>query len=291
MTDENVNTTKSFTNAGTADPIVDDVDKSSSDSSDDKEQEPARRDMLGNKEVAAYSLGHVNNDLCAAMWFIYLSWFVKNVVGLNGTFTGVAMFSGQITDGITTPIVGVASDRCKCPGGRRNFWYIFGFTFVNACFLGIWMNPGFLKTEKAKNIWYTIMPALFNVGWASVQIAHMSIVNTLTYSQRRRDKLINYRNGFTYIASVAVLVLALIVFLTVDNQTTQFRIMSLIAVGIGVCTSIYYIMIIREVKLSRGALELESEYKGQPINAEGTGLVSDGDQKKGKSYGQWCSEG
>jgi len=61
------------------------------------------------------------------------------------------------------------------------------------------------------------MPALFNIGWASVQIAHLAIVNSLTYGQRRRDKLINYRNGFTYIANVMVLSFATLAFLFISS--------------------------------------------------------------------------
>ena len=62
------------------------------------------------------------------------------------------------------------------------------------------------------------MPAICNIGWASVQIAHMSIVNKLTYSQRRRDKLVNYRNGLTYTASVVILIEAVFVFAFVSDQ-------------------------------------------------------------------------
>jgi Na+/melibiose symporter-like transporter len=110
---------------------------------------PSKRDSLGNKEVAAYALGHVNNDLCACMWFVYLTWYLNNVVGLSDSLTGLCLLSGQITDGITTPIVGLLSDKVDCPGGRRNFWYYFGFTFVNITFLGIFTNPGFVSTEEA----------------------------------------------------------------------------------------------------------------------------------------------
>jgi len=110
---------------------------------------PSKRDSLGNKEVAAYAVGHVNNDLCACMWFVYLTWYLNNVVKLSDSLTGLCLLSGQITDGITTPIVGLLSDKVDCPGGRRNFWYYFGFTFVNITFLGIFTNPGFVSTEEA----------------------------------------------------------------------------------------------------------------------------------------------
>ena len=36
-----------------------------------------KRDGLNNVHVAAYSVGHFNNDLCAAMWFVYLSWYIN----------------------------------------------------------------------------------------------------------------------------------------------------------------------------------------------------------------------
>ena len=52
------------------------------------------RDGLSATHVAAYSVGHFNNDLCAAMWFVYLSWYVADVVGLDSTITGLCLLSG-----------------------------------------------------------------------------------------------------------------------------------------------------------------------------------------------------
>lgn len=37
----------------------------------------AKRDGLTSTNVAAYSVGHFFNDLCAAMWFVYLLWYLK----------------------------------------------------------------------------------------------------------------------------------------------------------------------------------------------------------------------
>ena len=50
-----------------------------------------------------------------------------------------------------------------------NFWYYFGFSFVNIAFLSIFTDPPFLPSgSTAQKIWYVVMPAVFNVGWASV---------------------------------------------------------------------------------------------------------------------------
>lgn len=53
---------------------------------DDPEPEQeleTKRDGLTVRHIWAYSVGHFNNDLCASMWFIYLSYYLLNVVKLT----------------------------------------------------------------------------------------------------------------------------------------------------------------------------------------------------------------
>ena len=59
-----------------------------------KYQAQGKRDGLTPTNVAAYSVGHFFNDLCAAMWFVYLLWYLKSVVGLSATVAGSCLLSG-----------------------------------------------------------------------------------------------------------------------------------------------------------------------------------------------------
>jgi len=87
----------------------------------------------------------LQNDLCASMWFIYLNYYFLYVVGLSPNVAAAGLFSGQITDGITTPLVGVLSDKFNCPAGKRNTWYFMGSLLVFPAFLGIFITePAFL---------------------------------------------------------------------------------------------------------------------------------------------------
>lgn len=91
--------------------------------------------------------------------------------------------------------------------------YIFGFILVTICFVFIFRENN--STDQGARIaYYIFFPSAFNVGWASVQVAHMSLVPSLTLSRKTRDKLNNFRNTFTYIANLYVLLLAFILFLT-----------------------------------------------------------------------------
>ena len=144
--------------------------------------DPMIRDGVTNVVLAGYSVGHFANDLCASLWFIYLSYYLLNVVGLDPSVGGLCLLSGQIADGITTPIVGYFSDKIPCKVGQRNAWYYFGTILVAPSFLCIFIGFDFFSSQGGENVWYLIWPAIFNVGWASVQIAHLSIVNQLSYS-------------------------------------------------------------------------------------------------------------
>ena len=68
------------------------------------------RDGVTTVVLTGYSVGHFANDLCASLWFIYLSYYLINVVKLDPNIGGLCLLSGQIADGITTPLVGYFSD-------------------------------------------------------------------------------------------------------------------------------------------------------------------------------------
>jgi len=56
--------------------------------------EELKRDGLKPIHILAYSIGHFGNDLCASMWFVYLTWYIKNVVGMNELVTAGSILSG-----------------------------------------------------------------------------------------------------------------------------------------------------------------------------------------------------
>ena len=213
---------------------------------------------MNTRVLAAYSVGHFANDLCASMWFIYLSYYLIYVVDLSSNVAGLALLSGQITDGITTPIVGVLSDKVACKCGQRNAWYYFGTFLVMPAFLCIFLD--FPLSGTFETIWYITWPAIFNVGWASVQISHMAIVNALSFSQRKRDQMVIRRNAFTYAANIFALGFSLILFFFVKNSGIQFRVLSLTCIGLGACTSFFYMCNVIEPTLSQKALIGEENY-------------------------------
>ncbi|KAJ9595269.1 hypothetical protein L9F63_027346, partial [Diploptera punctata] len=75
---------------------------------------------------AAYGLGHVFNDISAAMWFSYTLLFLQTVIGMEPALSGAMLLIGQLADGMATPVVGVLADRI----GSRKSWHITGSILV-----------------------------------------------------------------------------------------------------------------------------------------------------------------
>ncbi|CDW90654.1 UNKNOWN [Stylonychia lemnae] len=217
-----------------------------------------QRDGLTATSIWGYAVGHFDNDLVAGLGFTYQLYYLQEIVKLSQVNSGFTILSGQITDGLTTPLIGMASDSCNTRIGKRAPWYIVGTFLVIPSFIGIFVYPPL--EGDAQIAYYIILPAVLNVGWAFVQISNMSVVNSLSASTQRRDRLISLRNGFSYLANTLVLVSALIVFSTVKDQILQFRILCLMLGGLGFCTSLYYVLAVREPFLTAEAKRLQKQY-------------------------------
>lgn len=73
--------------------------------------------------------------------------------------------------------------------GQRMPWYVAGFIIFLIGYFPTYQNirqlvPGISESGEAG--YYITSMCVVNIGWAAVQIGHMSLVPSLTYSIKRR---------------------------------------------------------------------------------------------------------
>jgi Na+/melibiose symporter-like transporter len=77
-----------------------------------------------------YGIGHFLNDLTGAIWYNYLLYFLVEIEPISetnaGTYAGLVVLSGLITDSIITPLNGYLMDRFNFKIGRKRPFYIVG---------------------------------------------------------------------------------------------------------------------------------------------------------------------
>ena len=69
------------------------------------------------------------------------------------------------------------------------------------------------------------------------------------------------RNGFTYVANLTVLSIALGLFALMKDQILQFRLLGIFIVIMGTISSIFYICTLKEPYLVKEAKRLQKEFK------------------------------
>ncbi|KFM58307.1 Major facilitator superfamily domain-containing protein 12, partial [Stegodyphus mimosarum] len=143
-----------------------------------------------------YGVGHSLNDLVASMWFSYLMVYLQLVLGFSANYAGFVLLIGQVADAIATPLMGYEASNSRVGGicykyGRRKFIHLFGTICVILSFPFIFsVCPG---CENASQFSLTVMliplVIIFQVGWAAVQISHLSLIPVITPYEAERDFL------------------------------------------------------------------------------------------------------
>ncbi|XP_011300736.1 major facilitator superfamily domain-containing protein 12 [Fopius arisanus] len=221
---------------------------------------------LPRTQKLAYGVGHILNDICASMWFTYLIVFFHYVLGFDPVFSGLVLFIGQIADALATPFVGLQSDKNDdfwlCRYGRRKTWHLLGTVCVLFSFPFIFSKC--INCEYAEHwaqlIYYSAFIIIFQFGWASVQISHLSLIPDLTPTEHERTELTAIRYMFSVFANIFVYVVFWAVLnITSEDPATQqigpndaskFQHIVLIGIFIGSITSIIFHTFVREIQRS-----------------------------------------
>uniref|UniRef100_A0A915DAL7 Uncharacterized protein n=1 Tax=Ditylenchus dipsaci TaxID=166011 RepID=A0A915DAL7_9BILA len=196
---------------------------------------------LNKCQILGFSIGHFYNDLCASMWFTYLMIFMEKVVMMRSYHAGFLMMIGQVTDGLSTPLVGLLSDTSFLPNwiiqklGKRKAWHVIGTFCVTLSFPFIFGKCFWCHKDTSdwyKIAWYIPFIMLFQFGWACVQISHLSLIPELSKSDSKRMSM----NSFRYEAATVI----------GPHDLHTFRNLDGIAVGVGLLTTGLFFVSVKE---------------------------------------------
>ncbi|XP_035269666.1 major facilitator superfamily domain-containing protein 12 isoform X1 [Anguilla anguilla] len=212
----------------------------------------------------SYAVGHFLNDLCASMWFTYFLVYYHSVLGFRSTYTGLLLLTGQIADGVCSPLLGHESDRTQGCGtyGKRKTWHLFGTVCVLISF-PFTFNPcvgcGEDTPQWAELLYLIPFVIVSQFGWATAQISHLSLIPELVSSEHAKAELTAYRHAFAVMANITVYASAWLLFhfesgrdgTSITDGLGQsdipiFRNLLLVVMGIGGVSSLLFHLGTRE---------------------------------------------
>ncbi|KAL0851126.1 hypothetical protein ABMA28_006992 [Loxostege sticticalis] len=214
------------------------------------QSEPYRRRRWLVSQNVVYGLGHVYNDLCAAMWFSYMMLFFQAVLDMRAAVAGTMLLLGQVVDALATPAVGVLADKY----GTKKSWHLTGSILVSCTFpllfircWGCWIKADDSYLSWWMPFYYAILIVFFQIGWAIVQISHLAMIPAITDNLQIRSELTSIRYMASVISSLLVYLITWVV-LRATNYSTfigptddyKFRDVSLIISSVGITAFTFF---------------------------------------------------
>ncbi|XP_054159274.1 major facilitator superfamily domain-containing protein 12-like [Oppia nitens] len=218
--------------------------------------ESTNRHFLPLRQRLAFCVGHVLNDVCAAIWFSYFLVYMHFINRFHKT-AAYLLLIGQIADAIATPFVGIELDKDNdwwiCRYGRKKCWHLLGTVLICVTFPIIFTKCiGCDSTsENAKMVYYSAFIVIFQFGWAAVQISHLSLIPDLTPYSSERVELNAWRYALSVASNITVYLIAWLMFYLdgrhkadsdqiTPNDDFIFRDIILIVMSIGVVLSLIF---------------------------------------------------
>ncbi|KAK4471205.1 hypothetical protein MN116_004655 [Schistosoma mekongi] len=204
----------------------------------------------------AYGTGQMLKDLVAGVISIFYIIFYEGCINLSSSQVGALLLFGQIANGLATPLIGYLSDRPiklinnnkstsdhqiitsdkeyseknktflhrmkrQLRLGQRKSWHLGGCLLMLIAFPLMFGQPEYLVHLPiwAKLLINGIFMVCVQVGWAAVQIPHLSIINDLTDHHDERVLLASLRYFFSGIGDMSTL---LVTYLFFESEKSEF---------------------------------------------------------------------
>ena len=137
-----------------------------------------------------YSSGIVSHALKEAAMGVFVLFYYKQVLGLSGTLTGLAIGISIIWDGINDPLVGAWSDRLRSRIGRRHPLMIAAVIPMAAGFVMLYGPPGSVLSDQGLLFtWLLISMLLVRTALSFFMVPYLALGAEITEDYHERTQL------------------------------------------------------------------------------------------------------
>lgn len=165
-----------------------------------------------------YSSGIVGHALKEAAMGVFILLYYKQVLGLSGTLTGLAIGISIIWDGISDPLVGAWSDRLRSRIGRRHPLMIAAVIPMAAGFVMLYGPPGSVLSGQGQLFtWLLISLLLVRTALTFFMVPYLALGAEITEDYHERTQLAAVRTNIAWVIGTLVSATALIFIFKEEN--------------------------------------------------------------------------
>jgi GPH family glycoside/pentoside/hexuronide:cation symporter len=151
----------------------------------------------------AYGAGGAVYAVKEAAYTMFILLFYTQVLGLNGTLTGIIIALSLIWDAISDPLVGTLSDRLRSRYGRRHPFMALSILPLGLGFVGLFAPPQLIQSsDVALGAWLLFWSLWVRTFVTTFSIPHLALSAEITSDYYGRSQILGARMAFIFLFSV-----------------------------------------------------------------------------------------
>jgi Na+/melibiose symporter-like transporter len=175
--------------------------------------------------MALYGLVNLPTSIVGLPIALYIPAFYSQNLGLSLAVVGTLIALSRLTDVVTDPAIGIASDRWRTRFGRRKPWMLFGMPLK---VLSLWMlfvpHSSFAVTlwsamggEAVSNLYLFFWISALYLGFTLVDLPYRAWGAELSLDYDERSRVTGWREAFGYGGTLLALLIPLIMSMAFDR--------------------------------------------------------------------------
>jgi glycoside/pentoside/hexuronide:cation symporter, GPH family len=188
------------------------------------EIELAERPELTFARKLAYGVGQMAEGLKNGAFGVFLFFYYVQVLGLSGTYAGLAVGIALMIDAITDPMAGSLSDNWRSRLGRRHPFIYASIVPMAICFFLLFSPPEL--DQFGLFLWLLSFAVLTRVSMTLYHVPHTALGAELSNDFAERTTVVAYRQFFSTFGGLAAYAIGFGLFFQATPEVPhgQFRV-------------------------------------------------------------------
>ena len=166
---------------------------------------PSAAPPLSLRTLLRYALTELPLNMAATPIALFITPFYSRDLGLSLAAIGTILMLARISDVITDPLVGQASDRTRTRFGRRKPWILLGAPLT---MLAVWML--FVPSGPVGNTYFAFWLVTLWLGWTFVAIPYYAWGAELSQDYHERTHIASVRTALGVTGTLTAICLPLL---------------------------------------------------------------------------------
>jgi GPH family glycoside/pentoside/hexuronide:cation symporter len=149
----------------------------------------------------SFGVGSLSQATVLNSTAVLLLFFMTNVLGVRPAVAGALLFASKIVDVLSSPVIGLLSDRTNTRIGRRRPYLLGGGVLMCLAFILVFSVPEF-DSELAITAYLALLLVLLSVSYGAFTIPYLAVAAETTRTYDERTSIMAYRVLFIVAGSL-----------------------------------------------------------------------------------------